>query len=569
MRYCTLNGVALSNFKIDIVGNDPAVKHAAEIYRYYANKTCEQSDDGHNGIVHIGMTDEFTSLRDVQLGTDGIYLLLKDQELWLLGQNGSGTIYAVYDFFEKLGWRFLCDDYEVLITDKVNLCDFEYSYTPPLNQRTVFYSHAYDYDFMNKQRLNGLWCAKLPKQYGRSISYAGIQAHSFSELIPPAEYFPEHPEYFAMDAEGKRRPDTQPCLTEPKVFQIALEKVKVLLQENPEADFISISQNDVPERCHCKNCKALEEKYACSGASVFWFANKIARAIKDEFPKVAVEILPYVYSDEPPKGLVFSDNIAIRFTTMNFCREHQLTDEKCKYNLKQKANLDGFAKLTKNLYIWDYAANFYNYLMPIPQLYSLYWNFRYYMEKGARGIMVQASGASDDGAFDRMWNYALGKLLWEPYMDFATYLSHIREFLHLYYGKGGEYLYDFIAMTNALPKSGYHYGTCIANPDKIIPIYTGEQYLSGNVLFSKAIALATKKQKKHIEKAHLQLEWYALYLEQKNKSIDVSELQKRLRVFYKKLKKFGIDAICEGKKLPKSASKIEKMQDFLEHDFEE
>ena len=103
---------------------------------------------------------------------------------------------------------------------------------------------------------------KLDEERGGKVAYYPF-VHSFFTLIPPEEFFKTHPEWFSL-VDGERTlvgrfKRTQLCLTNEQMIQQAIKTVKQWIQAHPEANIISISQNDGPGGwCECEHCAALE-----------------------------------------------------------------------------------------------------------------------------------------------------------------------------------------------------------------------------------------------------------------------------------------------------------------------
>jgi len=63
-----------------------------------------------------------------------------------------------------------------------------------------------------------------------------------------------------------------------------------------------------------------------------------------------------------------------------------------------------------NIYLWDYAANFDDYLTPLPILYGLQKQFRFFREMNVKGIFLNASGY-DYSPFDDVKTFVAGALM--------------------------------------------------------------------------------------------------------------------------------------------------------------
>jgi hypothetical protein len=97
-------------------------------------------------------------------------------------------------------------------------------------------------------------------------------------------------------------------------------------------------------------------------------------------------------------------------------------------NQKFAADIEGWSKLAKHLFIWDYTTNYNDYLGPHPNLRVLAPNVRYFVKHGAVGLFEEGEG--DD--FCELKNWLLMRLMWEPHLDGDQLID---EFVRGYYGE--------------------------------------------------------------------------------------------------------------------------------------
>ncbi len=129
---------------------------------------------------------------------------------------------------------------------------------PAFEYREPFFTEAADKDWAARNRVNGSF-QKLDASTGGKVSYYPF-VHSFYTLLPPKQYFQDHPEYYAL-VDGKRRgDDAQLCLTNPDVLRLAIQTVLKWIDEHPEASIFSVSQNDTRGWCECENCRRIEQE---------------------------------------------------------------------------------------------------------------------------------------------------------------------------------------------------------------------------------------------------------------------------------------------------------------------
>ena len=86
--------------------------------------------------------------------------------------------------------------------------------------------------------------------------HAGTGGHAFEKWVE--QYGKEHPEWFAMQKNGKRNPSahTGMCISN-EAFQAQIVNVWQELQSKKESLlYINLKENDTQNRCMCRNCRA-------------------------------------------------------------------------------------------------------------------------------------------------------------------------------------------------------------------------------------------------------------------------------------------------------------------------
>lgn len=558
-----VNNHNISKFKICNCSKlSPSKRAANELCKYL-----DIQDTAAEGSICVGLIEDIPALAHYvnQTENESICIKISGTDIFIAGGSGRSVIYAVYEFLEMYcGWRFFAPGVETQPQGKVNIEDTEYFYNPPFDYRmSLTPSAGQGTDHFQKRHLNAVWGpTPLPDDVGGSVYYAASNAHTFKDLLPDKEYMFEHPEYFATDENGKRysepNPDNQPCLSHPDVFPIMLENARKILRNNPRAHFISISQNDGELFCHCEACKKINEEEQTDGGTVYRFVNRMAIALKEEFPNVLIDTLPYMFSTKPPVKSILNDNVSIRLCLMNTCREHTITDESCPYNKKVRDYLAGWSEKCNNIYIWDYTANFKNYPVCLPNFKILYQNIHRLMCFPIKGILYQGAHTCDPSIeFGELWGYLQGKLLWNPHMSYVEYLNCIKEFLRAYYGGGAEFLYEYIVLAMMQPSSDYHYGPS-ATCEQVIPMLKmpdGSPDMTfikdANDLFDLAETASDGEQLKRVRRTRLHLTWYEIcttysYIRENGTTDQIEALRIKYETFFNTVKQWEKFSICEG-----------------------
>lgn len=402
-------------------------KSADELQKYLRLKTgvvlpiLIESQSSSEFRILIGNTEEGNSLKVKQ---NEIIIKAQGNNLKIFGGDSKSTLYAVYAFLENhLGCRFYAPDGEVILkTNTVSIPkNINYRYLPPITTRTVHSKLFYENnDFADKRKTT----------YDAFPGYVpSAQVHTFHRFVPSDRYYKKHPEYYAL-RNGKRIP-TQLCLTNADVFSIVKDTVAFLLQQYPESNVISVSQDDNLQYCQCDNCMAINNREETPAGSVIEFVNKIA----DAFPNKTISTLAYQYTRTAPKNLRPKENVLITLCSIECDRSAPIADKCTAFT----NDLIAWGKLTDNIRIWDYTTQFTNFLAPFPNIHTLQPNIQLFRDNNAQWIFEQHS--NNPSELFELRSYLTAKLLWNPDIDQDSITT---DFLHGYYEEAAPFIQNYI-----------------------------------------------------------------------------------------------------------------------------
>lgn len=382
-------------------------------------------------------------------GGEQIAIRTKGNYLLLAGGRPRGTLYAVYRFLsQQCGVRWWTP-WATHIPKKSTLRIPELSIEekPAFEYREPFWYPAFDGDWAARNYYNG-HAARLTEKHGGKVIYKGF-VHTFYALVPPQEHFEKHPEWYSL-IDGKRRWEhAQLCCTNPELRDFLTERVRQWLKESPEANIISISQNDWVGNCQCDNCRALDEREGTPAASVLDMVNDIAGRLEKDFPNVAFDTLAYWYTRRPTKTIRPRPNVIVRLCSIECNFAQPLEHES---NKAFADDIRGWSNLTNRLYIWDYTTNFTNYVQPHPNWFSLGPNLRFFHKHGVLGVFEQGAYQSHGAEFAELRAWVLAQLLWNPYQDDRKLID---EFLRGYYGDAAPYIRQYMELMHNAAKDYY------------------------------------------------------------------------------------------------------------------
>lgn len=417
------------------------------------------------------------------LGDEELVIETKGNRLLLAGGRPRGTLYAVSRFLQDqcgvrwwTPWASRIPKQATLRIGELNV-----RAKPAFEYRESFWYPAFDAAWSWRNGCNGN-SSRLTSEKGGLISYKGF-VHTFYPLVPPEKHFAEHPEWFSL-IKGKRTTDRgQLCLTNPKLRDFMVERVKAWLRESPDAGIISVSQNDWYGACECPDCKALDGSEGTHAATMLAFVNYVAEKIEPEFPRVAVDTLAYQYTRKPPKTLKPRPNVIVRLCSIE-CNFREPLDHPS--NAAFANDIRSWSKLCQRLYIWDYTTDFGHYVQPHPNWFALDANLRFFHGNGVRGVFEQGAYQSHGSEMSELRAWVLAQLLWNPQRDGRAL---IQEFLEGYYGAdAAPHLRRYLDLMHDASKG--HNLTCYSSTDA--PFLRFKPLTEAEKLWQQAEAAAAK-----------------------------------------------------------------------------
>ncbi|MCB0565069.1 MAG: DUF4838 domain-containing protein [Phaeodactylibacter sp.] len=369
--------------------------------------------------IFVGRSTESEGMDEHQ-----IRIREEDGGLMITGGNPRSVLNATYTFLEDvLDCRFYSPDSEkVPQLSKVEIPKgLNYDYTPPITTRTVHSQLYYDnHSFADKRKVT----------YEAFPTYVPeARVHTFHRFVPESIYYESHPEFYAL-RDGRRIP-TQLCLTNPDVLQLVKDTVAVLLEQHPEAEVISVSQDDNQQHCQCDNCAAIDKREGAASGSMIAFVNEVAAA----FPDKTISTLAYQYTRKAPLHLKPAENVLITLCSIECDRSAPIAQ-----NCREFAqDLIDWGKKTDNVRIWDYTTQFTNFLAPFPNLRTLQPNIQLFAENNAKWVFEQHSHQPSE--LFELRSYLTARLLWNPNLNVDTVME---DFLNGYYEEAGPYIGKYI-----------------------------------------------------------------------------------------------------------------------------
>jgi len=387
---------------------------------------------------------------ETRLGDDGFAIRTAGPHLAILGGPIRGTLYGVYELLEHYwGCRWYSTFHSVVPKhDPLTLPEIDDLQVPAFAMREPFWFEMLDGDMAARNRVNGSNMG-LEERHGGKIRFGGgLFVHTFYHLVPPDEFFADHPEYFSL-IDGERRVGfSQLCLTNPDVLRIVTERVLERIRRDPSAKLFSVSQNDWDGHCTCDACMEIEQAEESPAGTLIWFVNQVAEAVEREFPDVWIETLAYQYTRKPPKSIRPRHNVVPRICTIECDFSAPLDVSTYPQNQSLVEHMRGWSALSDKLYVWDYTTNFHNYIGPHPNFPALQGNIRFFRDNHVVGLFEQGAAEGPHAEFGELRGWLLAKLLWNPDQPIQPLLD---DFFTGYYGAAAGPIRQYFDELQKLP----------------------------------------------------------------------------------------------------------------------
>lgn len=472
-----------------------------------------------------------------EVSNDGYSLSTVGGILSIAGR-GNGTVYGVVSFLERyLNMDYWSDHcYSLPKTLSVKLPLFSLVDNPTFRYRQT-QNYAMSTDTVYK------WWYRLeePKEFFA----ANYWVHTFNRLLPAEEFGRSHPEYFAY-YNGKYHPGSasQWCLTNPNVLKIVIHRIDSIFKAHPDMKMICVSQNDGNNtNCKCDNCARIDAEEGAYSGSLIRFINQIAA----HFPDKQIATLAYLYTMKPPRLVKPLSNVVVMLCDIDCKREVSLTENASGRDFVQA--LEGWGKICRQLYVWDYGINFDNYLSPFPNFHILQDNIQLFHKNNVTMHFSQIA-SSRGGDFAELRSYLVSKLMWNAYADVDSLMQH---FLRGYYGKASPYIYRYInIMEGAIVASGkdlWIYDSPVTHKDGMLKPSLMKRY---NYLFDaaeKAVATDTLLLR-HVQMSRLPLMYSALEIARTQPNMDKVKESERLKLFEQRAMEFRVPTLNERNNPP-------------------
>lgn len=483
-----------------------AIENAAkELKNYFAKATgamlpieddSKRSADFSQKVISLGETKLFTASKikpdSKELNRDGFIIERKDNTVIICAARDLGVLYGVYEFLsiEVDFEAYASSEIYVYSEDTVYLQDISLTKAPDFAGRVT--DGPLQFDPYGAILLGYAdWSASEAYDYGDNGSFLPGHSETYDDFIPRKKYNnaddPEHyhPDWFSQA-------NIQFCLTNEDLQDELVKNAIAMLEENyalgegRRATYLNISQNDGGGWCTCSTCKAERDQYTDSGY-VIRFTNKIVERLEEwrleNCPEWDLKYCQFAYDPIVPPvkkvgdsyepidpSVVAHKRLSIRMTSLANCYNHSLKDDNCTANETYRAYFLGWKAISSEpMTMYDYSANYHNYLLFLDVFNIMQTNLQFYKELGINHVYTQNATGLQTKPFGALENYLKGKLLWDVDADVEELTNN---FFKHYYKSSAEYVrkyFDHMRTYIAYADSQREGGWCFKLYDTFSP----------------------------------------------------------------------------------------------------
>ncbi len=314
---------------------------------------------------------------------EGIRIVADEKRVLIAGQSDEATLKAVCRFLEEMGCRYLMDG--------------------PLGE--VFpRSRTLAIKPMNITEKPGLqwrnpkgpsWNAKLWKAWNGAGGEPFGHSHSWGGYVSPS-LFAEHPEYFAMGADGQRKAGGWICTSNPGLREHFAAGVNAAIERGSHHP--SLSPTDGRGYCQCPACKAQDDPKAFEPSSgtvamtnrYLDFFDSIGQRVAKTHPDSVLSFYCYAdYTQPPTVPRKLGPNMCAMIAPIRYCRLHPLGSPGCPSREQQVAMVEGWAAVASRLGYYNYMYNLADGTLPMFKFSACKKEFPYLADKGLNYMTIE------------------------------------------------------------------------------------------------------------------------------------------------------------------------------------
>ena len=365
---------------------------------------------------------------DTTVGAQGYEIKTKGQSLFVIGQP-QGTIYGVYKLLNlTLNFeQYTKTVYTLNHVSDLALLDVDIVDVPDVEHRVAF-SGVQLNDETSRQRMRTQHTSEVMMNKGN--------AHNMIRYIVPFDtYYSTNPTWFSSQTDSSDTYETtQLCYTAGSygsssynaMKAVAVENIKQIILENPNADMMSLTQMDVQNMwCNCSGCQAVISQYGEESATQILFINDVVSEIEtwlnNEQGGREVKFMMFAYyetQEAPTKGsLKLHEDVSVWIAPI---KDNFMTGVNASGN-SLGTMLTDWKDNASSVAIWAYGVYFSEYLVPYNTFDYIDQMIDACVASNAEYMWVQGNwNTTQNTGFDSLKAYLISKLMWDSTLDVDT-----------------------------------------------------------------------------------------------------------------------------------------------------
>jgi len=396
--------------------------------------------------------------------TDGSFQIrIESGRVEITAGAPMGLRFGFYELMERLGCRFWAwDEESIPALSTVSVDPLNISWTPPFRIHDLMNQEAMTMknDFAHKLR------SLSPLKFTANHNIQSM-LRKFADANPD-EVFPlvktRDKETKAVTKEVREFNNLHYCYSAPGIGGALAEELEkeVIKRKGNVRDFIYFAgMGDwYGGYCECDRCTKIyeEEKWTNADGKTFpglsgtllRMVNEAAEILETKYPGIQVGTFAYMSLEAPPGKTVPRQNVSIYIPRLRHSGSTTANDPSGA-NRTFWLNVQRWCEIAKDrVDIWEYGANYSNFLLPYPVLFIMAENIKAYHEAGIRGLMIQGNYASMGSDAVVMNNWIWSRLMSDPSLDTDKL---VQEFTDGYYGPAAPEVREYLKELDASLKA--------------------------------------------------------------------------------------------------------------------
>ncbi len=416
------------------------------------------------GLVSFGKS-LVDAIEIAKVTAGGYAMESKDGNIYVGGKD-DGVVHGAFALLAGMGMEFFATlkDFTPATSDAIKLAK------PAMIRNPSFAFRNLDWGILSYAPL-GESCAEL-LECGRYVGQWCGGLHNNGILVDPFIYFKDHPEYYALNKDGKRswqggqlasqngvkvsknmtrteagtfRNTMNLCWSNPEVQRIAVETILKWFELCPETKILSELQgdgSDPSDWCQCDNCKKFGGSYT---DRLLRFVNILAKAVREKYPDKLIETWAYCMTIDPPVKVLPEPNVLITYAVCDtpWGKNGSYT-ETCIDAPSCMRGVNGFSN-------WKKTGIPLGVSLYFPSTYEAMNKMRYF---GGRGATNHFSAFTMRLPKDQLSSYIMRKLAWDLGADVELFIDRYMVF---YYGPAAPAMRQYFNLVET-KKSSYAKG---------------------------------------------------------------------------------------------------------------